>query len=180
MDDLLSTFTGPTGAIKAIFALESGMVSPNQGFQTPNPKCTALVDGSIKIVTEPLPLRSDYIPVNSFGFGGSIVHALLKRNPIVYPNVPESKDLPRLVLYAATTEAAVLHVLEYIENQQELRAEFFALLNKLSFPPISLKPFRGYALFQDRHPVIEIKVNIFFCLLLNIFLHTVKSYLNVQ
>lgn len=111
-------------------------------------------------MTEPLPLKTDYIPVNSFGFGGSIVQVVLKRNPIEYSSIPEPADLPRLVLYPATTKEAVLHLFEYIKNHPDLRAEFFALLNKLSFAPVLLKPFRGYALFQDKQPIIQIKVSI--------------------
>lgn len=138
--------------------METGIISPNKDFQTPNPNCAAITDGRVKIVTEPLPLVSDYIPVNAFGFGGSIVQGIFKRNPNVYTSIPEDEDLPRLVLCAATTETGVLRLFDYIEKHPALRAEFFALLNKLSFPPTLLKPFRGYALHQNNQPIVHIKV----------------------
>ena len=97
--------------------------------------------------------------MNSFGFGGSILQAVLKRNPIQYISSSDPPDLPRLVLYPATTPEAVFHVFEYINKHPELRAEFFALLNKLSFAPALLKPYRGYALFQDKDPATQIKVS---------------------
>lgn len=112
----------------------------------------------MKVVAEPIPLKSKYIPVNSFGFGGSIVQAMLKKNTIEYSNIPKPEDLPRLVLFPGNTEAAIQHMFEYIKSHPELRSEFFALLNKLSFTPAIRKPFRGYAFFQNENPIIQIKV----------------------
>ena len=111
------------------------------------------------MISEQTPFNSEYMPVNSFGFGGSIVQGMFKRNNIEYPSVQTPEDLPRLILYPGTTEAAIQYVFEYIKSHPELRSEFFALLNKLSFTPTKKKPFRGYALFQTENPVVQIKVS---------------------
>lgn len=152
-------FIGHSGAIKALLALESGIISPCSWFKSPNPNCEAIMSGKVKILTEPIALSSPYIPVNSFGFGGSIAQTVLKRNPKEYTDSPESINLPRLVLYSATTEAAVLSIFTYIKEHPKLRNEFFALLNKLPFTPTLLKPYRGYALEQNENQLIEIKVS---------------------
>lgn len=156
--NFIFTITGQTGAIKAILTFETGLIPPNYGFQTPNPNCDALVKGKMKVVTEPTPFTAAYMPVNSFGFGGSFVQAILKKNSIEYPSTPEPEDLPRLILFPGNTEAAVLYMFDYIKKHTELRAEFFALLNKLSFTPTSRKPFRGYALLQKEEAALQIKV----------------------
>ncbi|KAG8183232.1 hypothetical protein JTE90_014407 [Oedothorax gibbosus] len=139
------------GMIKAIFAFENGVVAPNINFDQPNPNAHALVEGRIRIVTEPTPLSSIYIPVNSFGFGGTLCVSLLKQNPITYEGRQMTQGgLPRLILYPATTEVAVQHVFDYIKNNfQKLHEEFYTLLYNLSFTPLLLKPIRGYSVFTE-------------------------------
>lgn len=150
-----------------MIALETGIIPPNQRYNSPNTACPALVDGRMRVVTEPMPLKTPYIPVNSFGFGGTLVQVLLKQNPIQYSDeTPTQKGLPRLVLYPATTEEAIHTMFDFIEKTPDLREEFFALMHKLSFTPTSYKPIRGYGLFRkDRDTIKQINVSLFniFC-----------------
>ncbi|XP_017768586.1 PREDICTED: fatty acid synthase-like, partial [Nicrophorus vespilloides] len=73
--------SGLCGIIKLIFAMETGIIPPNINFDKPNKNIKALVDGSIKVVTEKTPWPKDlnFGGVNNFGFGGANCHVLLKR-----------------------------------------------------------------------------------------------------
>ncbi|KAG8183231.1 hypothetical protein JTE90_014406, partial [Oedothorax gibbosus] len=149
------------GMIKSIFAFETGLVPPNINYEVPNPNATALLKGTIKVVTEPTPIDSPYIPINSFGFGGTLVVTLLKKNPISYEGRQvTSGGLPRLVLFPATTEEGVQYAFDYIKSlSADAHEEFYALLHKLSFTTTNLKPFRGYMLLtaDDKNTPSQIK-----------------------
>ncbi|GFT94632.1 fatty acid synthase [Trichonephila clavipes] len=147
------------GIIKSLIAFETNLIPPNIKYETPNLTAPDLVEGRLKVVTEPTTLNSDYIPVNSVGYGGTLVETILKRNPITKENRERTKvNISRLVLYPATTEEGVNFVFEYIQNNPDLPDEFFALLHNLSFCAPMDKPYRGYALCQEgKNPVIEIK-----------------------
>ncbi|XP_035213956.1 fatty acid synthase-like [Stegodyphus dumicola] len=111
--------SGICGILKGIISFETGLIPPNYEYNTPNPHCPALVDGRMVVVTEPVPLTKPYIPVNCFGFGGSIVQTMLKQNPIESTSRPEKRVLPS---------------------------------------PAYVKPFRGYALYEnEKEPIIQVK-----------------------
>ncbi|GFS52214.1 fatty acid synthase [Trichonephila inaurata madagascariensis] len=147
------------GVIKSLLAFETNTIPPNIKYDTPNPNAPDLVEGRLKVVTEPTPLNSDYIPINCLGFGGTLVEMLLKRNPIsTEKRERKTINIPRLILYPATTEEGINFVFEYIKNNPDLPDEFFALLHKLSFTEPLYKPYRGYAICQEgKSPVTEIK-----------------------
>ncbi|CAL1277493.1 unnamed protein product [Larinioides sclopetarius] len=150
--------SGICGVIKALLALENESIPPNIKFETPNPNSQALVDGKVVVVTEPTPFKKDYIPVSSLGFGGTLVQTLLKKNPIAPSGKKQESNIPRLILFPATTEEAIATIFEYVENTPNLPEEFFALLSKLSFTDSFLKPFRGYGLYQEgKSPIKEIR-----------------------
>lgn len=68
--------SGIAGVIKAVLAIEKGIIPPTIGIETLNPNID-LKDGRLKIVTEStlwpdLPVRR--ASINSFGYGGSNAH----------------------------------------------------------------------------------------------------------
>ncbi|GFT11959.1 fatty acid synthase [Nephila pilipes] len=139
--------SGICGVIKALLTFENNAIPPNIKYESP--RTPALIEGKLKVVTEPTPFNANYIPVISIGFGGTLVNILLKKNPVMKGGEEKALDLPRLVLYPATVEEAITTLFDYIKNNPNLSGEFFALLNKLSYTDPSLKPFRGYALYQS-------------------------------
>ncbi|GFQ95937.1 fatty acid synthase [Trichonephila clavata] len=147
------------GIIKSLIAFETSRIPPSIKYETPNPNAPDLVEGRLKVVTEPTTLNSNYIPVNSLGLGGTLVQTILKRNPITTENRERTNiSIPRLVLYPATTEEGINFVFDYVQFNPDLPDEFFALLHKLSFCTPVYKPYRGYALFQEeKSRVTEIK-----------------------
>ncbi len=54
------------------------MIPPNLHFHEPNPYIPALLDGRLKVVTEPTPWDGGLVGINSFGFGGANTHLLLE------------------------------------------------------------------------------------------------------
>ena len=58
--------------------MESGVLPANLHFTAPNPNIPSLVDGRLKVVTEATPWSGGLVGLNSFGFGGSNVHAVFK------------------------------------------------------------------------------------------------------
>ncbi|CAL1283309.1 unnamed protein product [Larinioides sclopetarius] len=149
---------GLCGMIKAILTFENETIPPNIKYQTPNPKCPALLDGRIAVVTEPTPFKENYIPTLSAGITGTIVSVLLKKNPITYNKSVVEENIPRLILFSATTEEAISFLFDYIKRTPKLSNEFFALLNKLSFGNSFFKPFRGYGIFaKGENSLTQIK-----------------------
>ncbi|XP_042904027.1 fatty acid synthase [Parasteatoda tepidariorum] len=151
---------GLCSIIKTCMALDRGMIPPNYKWSTPNSLCQEMVEGKVKVVTEPMPVVSQYIPVNSFGLAGTIVQILLRQHSKTLEDSPNKKSpLPRFLLYSGTVESAVQYVFDYVKDNPNLPDEFFALLHKLSFCPTLLKPIRGYALYKDQsNPVTSMKL----------------------
>ncbi|KMQ84930.1 fatty acid synthase, partial [Lasius niger] len=72
--------SGFTQIVKVIIAFETGLVPPNINYTSPRDDIDALVNGTIQVVTKEMQLKNGYIGINSFGFGGSNAHMLLKWN----------------------------------------------------------------------------------------------------
>src|SRR5580765_828416 len=92
--------------------METGIIPPTIHFKRPRKDLAAIIEGRVKIVTEPTELKGDYIGVNSFGFGGVNCHTLLKSNPKTKVNNGTDDNLPRLVAISGRTEEAVKTILD--------------------------------------------------------------------
>lgn len=103
--------------VKALIALDSGIIPANIHYNKPNPDIKPLVNGTVKVVTENTPFEPDYIAVNGIGLDSYYGHVLLKANP-KKKNI-EKDDLPRLVAASTRTEHGIKQLLEtvgYIPN----------------------------------------------------------------
>ncbi|XP_014486212.1 PREDICTED: fatty acid synthase-like, partial [Dinoponera quadriceps] len=89
---------------KVLIAMETGIIPPTIYFKTPRKEHTPIIEGRLKIVTEPTSWEGGYVGVNSFGFGGANCHVLLKSNPKNKINNGESNGLLRLVFVSGRTE----------------------------------------------------------------------------
>lgn len=88
--------------------MESGIFLPNLSFNEPCESVEALLQGRIKIINEPTPWEGGLVGINSFGFGGSNCHILLKSNEKEKINQGLPLDcLPRLVVVSGRTGEAV-------------------------------------------------------------------------
>ncbi|KAL0099538.1 hypothetical protein PUN28_019748 [Cardiocondyla obscurior] len=100
--------SGLCHVVKVLLAMETGIITPTIHFKNPRKNLIGVIEGRIKIVTEPTKLQGDKICINSFGFGGANSHVLLKSNSKQKINngTPDD-DLPRLVAVSGRTEEAV-------------------------------------------------------------------------
>ncbi|XP_029454886.1 fatty acid synthase [Rhinatrema bivittatum] len=145
--------SGLAALAKVILSLEKGLWAPNIHYSTPNPDIPALEDGRIKVVTQPLPVRGGIVGINSFGFGGSNVHVILKPSE-KRPFPPDSQTFPRLVQACGRTQEAVETLLDQSKTVGK-DSSFVRLLNDISGVPASAFPYRGYALVGSESDVKE-------------------------
>ncbi|HXM56465.1 MAG TPA: polyketide synthase, partial [Candidatus Dormibacteraeota bacterium] len=97
---------GVAGFIKAVLAVERGVIPPSLHFTEPNPECR-LPDSPFEVCTEPFewPDRPRRAGVSSFGIGGTNVHAVLEEPPAAA--APGRSRPYHLVPVSARTDAAL-------------------------------------------------------------------------
>ncbi|XP_051523082.1 fatty acid synthase-like [Myxocyprinus asiaticus] len=148
--------SGLAALAKVVLSLEHGVWAPNIHFHDPNPDIPALTDGRVHVVTEPIPVRGGIVGINSFGFGGSNVHVILR------PHGPKALDqtmpplIPRLLQVSGRTEEAVTYILKRAQEHKE-NPSFLSLLNEVSGVPTAGMPYRGYALIGAQGEVTEVQ-----------------------
>ena len=86
-----------------IMGFERNLIPQNLHYKTPNSDILALIDGTVKIVVENTPWFGRYAAVNSFGFGGSNVHAVVRAEEQQNRAHVADKDV-RLFTYSARTQ----------------------------------------------------------------------------
>ncbi|XP_071569269.1 fatty acid synthase-like isoform X2 [Temnothorax nylanderi] len=129
---------------KVLLAMETGIITPTIHFKRPRKELTAIIEGRIKIVTEPTEWEGGYVAINSFGFGGANGHILLKSNTKQkINNAALNDDLPRLVAVSGRTAEAVKIILDDVRNRP-IDAEFISLLHHIHNDDIEGHPYRGY------------------------------------
>ncbi|CAM5096781.1 unnamed protein product [Natator depressus] len=147
--------SGLAALAKVILSLEHGLWAPNIHYNTPNPEIPALQDGRVQVVAKPTPVKGGLVSINSFGFGGSNVHVILRPNKKkFYP--PEMHNLPRLVQVCGRTQEAVEMLIEQSRSLREY-SSFVSLLNDISGIPISSMPYRGYTLIGSQSDIKEVQ-----------------------
>ncbi|KAF6093695.1 fatty acid synthase [Phyllostomus discolor] len=136
--------SGLAALAKVLLSLEHGLWAPNLHFHTPNPEIPGLRDGRLQVVERPLPVRGGDVAINSFGFGGSNVHAVLRPNRRPPPAPAPHAALPRLLLASGRTPEAVQALLQQGQQHSQNLA-FVSMLNEIAATPVAAMPFRGCA-----------------------------------
>ncbi|XP_061667276.1 fatty acid synthase isoform X1 [Syngnathoides biaculeatus] len=152
--------SGLAAMAKVLLSLEKGVWAPNLHFNTPNTDIPALTDGRIKVVDRPIPVRGGIVGINSFGFGGSNVHVILRPNErsgqtqadITTP----TSTIPRVVQVCGRTEDAVNALLQKAK-ENSVDDCFLSLLNGLSGSPAAAMPYRGYTLIGSQTDTTEVQ-----------------------
>ncbi|KAM9837458.1 fatty acid synthase [Aulostomus maculatus] len=152
--------SGLAAMVKVLLSLERGVWAPNLHFNSPNPDIPALTDGRVQVVDRPIPIRGGIIGINSFGFGGSNVHVILRP---AERNAPKTADVaagprafPRLLQACGRTEAAVNTLLQK-GKEHSADDSFLSLLNEVSGAPTASMPFRGYTLIGSQTDITEVE-----------------------
>uniref|UniRef100_A0A7E4UMS9 Fatty acid synthase n=1 Tax=Panagrellus redivivus TaxID=6233 RepID=A0A7E4UMS9_PANRE len=139
--------SGICSIAKVIVTMRNGIIPPNLHFKTPNEYIDGLKSGQLKVVSEKTEFPGGYVGVNSFGFGGSNTHVIL-RTP-EKPELPEleSVDYPRLVLYSGRTQEGLKQTFEKI--QEHINDLYFQrLLANQANIATKDTPFRGYLMYN--------------------------------
>jgi fatty acid synthase len=125
-----------------------GVIPANLHYVTPNPDIPSLSDGRITVLTENTKWAGGYVGMNSFGFGGSNVHTLLKSKPKQDCTVHPGSSKLRLATFAARTEEGVQHVLDEMQNQSH-NVPLQALLQENATPSTKTHRYRGYTILNS-------------------------------
>lgn len=139
-----------------ILSLERGVWAPNLHFNNPNTDIPALTDGRVQVVDQPTPVRGGIVGINSFGFGGSNVHIILRPAEKAADAVSTVRTVPRLLNACGRTEEAVKTLLLQ-GKKQESDDNFLSLLNEISGAPTAGMPYRGFTLVGSQSDVTEVQ-----------------------
>ena len=139
-----------------LLSLERGVWAPNLHFNSPNPDIPALTSGQIKVVDRPTPVRGGIVGINSFGFGGSNVHVILRPTEKHADAAVPPRIVPRVLHACGRTEDAVNTMLQK-GKEHATDDSFLSLLNDVSGGPFSSMPFRGYTLIGSQSDVMEVQ-----------------------
>ncbi|OQV25865.1 Fatty acid synthase [Hypsibius exemplaris] len=140
--------SGAVSVVKILIAMKTGIIPPNLHYKTPNPLIPALVDGRLKVVTEPMKWNSTLAGVNCFGFGGQNSHLILRGNPNVRK---ESVSDLQLFVYMGRTEDAAKNAMDFAVRYSDNPYVPYLLMESSFAKPASM-PFRGYAILNGGRP----------------------------
>lgn len=147
--------SGLAALAKVLLSLERGVWAPNLHFNNPNPDIPALTDGRVQVVDRPIPTRGGIVGINSFGFGGSNVHVILRpAEKTTASALP--RRLPRVLQACGRTETAVNSILQK-GKERSTDDTFLSLLNEVSGIPTASMPYRGYTLIGSQSDVMEVQ-----------------------
>lgn len=129
--------------IQILLSIERRQIPPNLHFETPNQYIPGLVDGRLKVVTEPTPIHDGaIIGINSFGFGGSNTHVVLKVTDHLAKEHPKP-SFPKILTYSGRTKEAISNVFDNVEKHMDNTHLQSLLANQANMPAKDC-PYRGY------------------------------------
>ena len=147
---------GLAAVAKVVVAMEEKVIPANLHYDSPNTDIPGLVNGQLRVVSSNTQWEGGLVGVNSFGFGGSNVHAVLKSNQRQGDKC-EGCDKVRLFVYGARTEEALEHVINEVKKSPE-NVHLHKLLNETAHTPVGTHPYRGYTVLNGSQETTDIKV----------------------
>ncbi|CAH1398203.1 unnamed protein product [Nezara viridula] len=145
--------SGLASVAKVLMAMESGVIPANLHFKSPRTDIPGLTDGSLQVVDKNWIWNGGLVGINSFGFGGCNVHAILKSNPKPKPP-PTKSSIPRIVVASGRTPTALTNFLKKVEKMPR-DDEMIALLHDIHSKRIVGHPFRGFTVLSET-PIREV------------------------
>jgi acyl transferase domain-containing protein/NAD(P)-dependent dehydrogenase (short-subunit alcohol dehydrogenase family)/SAM-dependent methyltransferase len=124
----LNAASGIAGLIKAILAVEHGVIPPSHGFAVPNPEIR-FGETPFHVLTKAVAwpeARVRRAGVSSFGFGGTNVHVVIEAPPAVPPRPPASGGpwlFPVSAMDAERLAAAKTQLVAALTADPELRLD---------------------------------------------------------
>uniref|UniRef100_A0A0N4ZB91 Fatty acid synthase n=1 Tax=Parastrongyloides trichosuri TaxID=131310 RepID=A0A0N4ZB91_PARTI len=142
--------SGLCSIAKVLLAMERNEIPPNLHFKEPNPYIPGLSDGRLKVVSEKTPFKGGYVGINSFGFGGSNTHVLLKAADHKTEKVVEAVPFPKLLIYSGRTQESVNSVFKNVEENKDDNHFHALLYNQADINPKDT-PYRGFMLINRKN-----------------------------
>ncbi|GAB0087173.1 Fatty acid synthase [Sergentomyia squamirostris] len=146
--------SGICGIAKMLIAMETGVIPANLHYKTPNPELYGILDGRLKVVDKNTPWNGGIVSINSFGFGGSNVHLIMKSNPRLKVLSPLNGD-KHLVVASGRTPEAVETMLSAAEAHAD-DEEYLAMINDIHSKKIPQHDYRGYTVLSSDVPSQEV------------------------
>ncbi|VVC35574.1 Hypothetical protein CINCED_3A020887 [Cinara cedri] len=133
--------------VKALIALDSGIIPPNINFQSPNMKIEGFKKKTMKVVTEPTKLEGPIVALTTLGVSSSIGHVLLKQNPKtkVFSQLGPSQ---RLILLSGRTEKSISESIDKVKTLPR-DDEYLGLVQNAFSDNIMGHFHRGFALLNS-------------------------------
>ncbi|XP_041363356.1 fatty acid synthase-like [Gigantopelta aegis] len=147
--------SGLASIAKVIIAMEDGMIPPNLHFKSANPDIPGLHNGQLEVVTKCTRWNGGYIGVNSFGFGGANVHAILRSHDQDGP-LYEASEAERLFVYSSRTEEGLRKVFSFAHKHAD-NVELQALMTDSANISPATHPCRGYTVLNSKKTLQEIE-----------------------
>ncbi|WAR19700.1 FAS-like protein [Mya arenaria] len=139
--------SGLAAVAKVIVAMEEGLIPGNLHYHEPNPEIPGLMNGHLKVVDKATPWNGGTVGVNSFGFGGSNVHAILRSNET--PVLPEKGcKKKRLFVYAGRSENGLKETLSKVQKH-ETNLHLHKLMHETAHMSANSHPYRGFTVLND-------------------------------
>ncbi|XP_074648828.1 fatty acid synthase-like isoform X2 [Tubulanus polymorphus] len=148
--------SGLASLAKVLITLEESMIPPNLHYFTPNPEIPALSDGRIKVINKQTPFNGRLVGINSFGFGGSNVHVVIKAPPVKSSVKHGGVDMMRPFMFASRTPEGLEETFAAV-REHEHNVELHALMSENSLAPTSTYPYRGFTLLNSKEQVQDIE-----------------------
>lgn len=144
--------SGLAALAKVLIAMEEHVIPANLHFKNPNPDIPGLNDGRLKVINEPTNWDGGYVGINSFGFGGSNVHVLLKSNNSVAMTSHPAKSQTRLITCCGRTEESQQTLLKHAqENMGSIEMQYL-IEESLGTLSTSTHPYRGFTILNSTTP----------------------------
>lgn len=102
-------------------------------------------------------LPNNLISINSFGFGGANVHAVLEANENRTEKENPSRNETRVAIACARTADGCENILKRLK-ENENNIELQALMIENAFHPAHTHPYRGFTLLNSSESATTIKV----------------------
>lgn len=123
------------------------MIPGNLHFKSPNTDIPGLSDGKLQVVTQNTEWGGGFVGVNSFGFGGSNVHSVLRSNNNYKTSHCEGCEKKRLFNYCSRTEQGLKDTLQKVRLYPH-DVYLHSLMNETSNMTASTHPYRGYTVLN--------------------------------
>ncbi|XP_033753240.1 LOW QUALITY PROTEIN: fatty acid synthase-like [Pecten maximus] len=146
--------SGLASVAKVIVSMEEGVLPANLHYNSPNTDIPGLLDGRLQVVANNKQWDGGFVGVNSFGFGGTNVHALLESNTKCDKADNSRNECSRVFVYSARTEDGVKSVMEKAKEHSH-NMELHTLLNETSKK--GRHKYRGYSVINTDNILEEIQ-----------------------